>query len=116
MVESKNETFFEKAKNWMTMSKDTSNFQIEANEDEGSPSALPKPQVASIEDYQIMKQVGKGAFGKVFLAQNKLTQEYVAIKTLAKSHVEKTGKTENVVNEKNILLELSDHPFMISLK
>jgi hypothetical protein len=45
-----------------------------------------------------------------------LTQEYVAIKTLAKMHVEKTGKTESVMREKSTLLALKEHPFMISMK
>ena len=52
----------------------------------------------------------------MFYAQNKLTDEYVAIKTLLKSHVENTGKTVSVMREKEILLDLKEHPFMISLK
>ena len=79
----------------------------------GRPDPEKKP---SIEDFQLFKQVGNGAFGSVFFAQSKLTQEYVAIKTLAKGHVEKTGKTDAVMREKSTLLALKEHPFIIKLK
>ena len=37
---------------------------------------------AFLEDYEFIKTIGKGTFGKVKLAKHKLTKEQVAIKIL----------------------------------
>jgi serine/threonine protein kinase len=41
----------------------------------------------SIRDFDIIKPISKGAFGKVYLARKKTTGDQYAIKVLAKEHV-----------------------------
>ena len=38
----------------------------------------------SIEDFEFLMVLGKGGFGKVFLVENKITNELFAIKTIRK--------------------------------
>ena len=39
----------------------------------------------SIEDFEFFKNVGEGSFGQVYLARNKVTDNFVAIKRLSKA-------------------------------
>ena len=43
-----------------------------------------KPPHTTVEFYRIGKMLGKGAFGKVNLAVHKLSEEFVAIKSINK--------------------------------
>jgi hypothetical protein len=42
---------------------------------------------ARLQDFEIKRMLGKGAFGKVFLVQNKNTQKYYAMKAIRKDVV-----------------------------
>jgi serine/threonine protein kinase len=37
-------------------------------------------KTATIEDFEIVKKIGAGAYGKVFLSKHKATGEFVAVK------------------------------------
>lgn len=67
-----------------------------------------------IDDYQIIKTVGTGTFGRVLLCRNKSTDEYGAMKVLCLADVIRMKQVEHVKNEKNILLEIR-HPFIVNL-
>lgn len=69
-----------------------------------------------INDYLIMKKIGDGAFGTVYLAQERATQLLVAIKALDKQHIVKTNKSKHVYREKEILIKLAPFPFIIKLE
>ncbi|CAG8441902.1 11862_t:CDS:10 [Diversispora eburnea] len=49
------------------------------NEDKGSKTKIP-----SIQDFEIIKPISRGAFGKVYLARKKTTRDLYAIKILKK--------------------------------
>ena len=52
-------------------------------------------QEIGIEDFQIIKVIGRGSFGKVYLVQKKDTQGVFAMKTLKKDMVLRKGQTTN---------------------
>lgn len=68
----------------------------------------------SILDYEVLEQIGKGAFGTVKRGVHKDTQEEVAIKSVQKQLIASTGKKRSVFREKEILNTL-DHPNVIKL-
>ena len=70
----------------------------------------------SINDYDILKSIGEGAFGKVFLARDKETQTLYAIKALEKQHIVKSDKTKHVYREKEILIKFMHHKHIIKLE
>ena len=67
------------------------------------PEELPKKEV-SIQDYIQIKQLGKGSFGAVYLAKEKLTGKLVALKILEMNHVMRTNKVDAVMREKDLLV------------
>ena len=72
-----------------------------------------KPKI-SINDYDIGKVLGQGAFGRVLLAKEIATGKEVAIKEVNQESISKQGKTRHIFREKNLLNEM-DHPFIIKL-
>ena len=68
-----------------------------------------------IEDYLIGGLLGEGAYGKVNLATEKKTQRAVAIKEVNKKKISDVGLEHHIFREKNILMELKEHPNIIEL-
>ena len=72
---------------------------------------LPK----SLDDYYVIRRVGKGGFATVFLVRLKnSTGRYYALKVIKKSEVVRLKQEKQIMNEKNILFELK-HPLLIDL-
>jgi serine/threonine protein kinase len=72
----------------------------------------------SIEDFDLMKVVGRGAFGKVLLVRKKEGKNsggIYAMKILVKSHIVKNDQVENTKSEQHILKEIN-HPFIVRLR
>jgi protein kinase X len=67
-----------------------------------------------IDDFNIIKTIGTGTFGRVLLCRNKSTNEYGAMKILCLSDVIRLKQVEHVKNEKNILQEIR-HPFIVNM-
>ena len=74
------------------------------------------PGTTTVDDFEFYKQVGEGSFGQVYLAKEKATGDYVAIKQLNKQDLIKKQKTEAVMREKEILKLLIGKPFIILLR
>ena len=66
---------------------------------------------AQLSDFKILKLIGKGTFGTVFLVEKDDTKEIFAFKQLRKDVMIKEGQIESSKLEKNIL-QSSDHPFL----
>ncbi|OQR84502.1 RAC family serine/threonine-protein kinase [Achlya hypogyna] len=86
------------------------------------PAAAPKSKTGphvqiSMRDFELIKVVGQGGFGKVFLAK-KVTEphkdESYAMKVLKKQHVLSSGLVNTTMAERKILTEIS-HPFVVKL-
>ena len=71
-------------------------------------------KTVSLEDFQIMKVLGRGSFGKVTLVQYKQTGEYYAMKSLKKDVLLDQDQVESTILEKKILQSL-DHPFLVGM-
>ncbi|CAN8270002.1 unnamed protein product [Cochlearia groenlandica] len=68
-----------------------------------------------IDDFEIMKVVGKGAFGKVYQVRKKETSEIYAMKVMRKDHIMEKNHAEYMKAERDILTKI-DHPFIVQLK
>ena len=68
----------------------------------------------TLSDFQIIKVLGKGAFGKVVLVYNEELKKYFAMKTLKKDYIKKYEQTKHTKEERKIL-EKIDYPFISKL-
>lgn len=68
----------------------------------------------TLNDFQIIKLLGKGAFGKVLLVYNEELKKYFAMKTLRKDYIKKNQQTKHTKEERKIL-EKIDYPFISKL-
>jgi len=69
-------------------------------------------------DFEIIKGIGKGGFGKVFLVTKKTgpdTKKLLAMKILSKELVKRTKQVQSTIAERQILLDIS-HPFVVNLR
>ena len=65
-------------------------------------------------DFSFLMVIGRGAFGKVFLAEMKSTKKLYAIKSIRKDVLLEKGQIENTLLEKDIMFD-SDNPFLITM-
>ena len=68
----------------------------------------------TLEDFDILKVIDKGSFGKVFLVSNKNTGKKYAMKRIRKDVIIEKGQVQNTKNEKDILLNI-EHPFLVGM-
>jgi serine/threonine protein kinase len=66
-------------------------------------------------DFEYLKVIGKGYFGKVTQVKFKMDGQTYALKTIKKSKLKEQKHIEHIKLERKIL-EIIDHPFIISLK
>lgn len=83
---------------------------LESFEKSTAAAAVPAPSAAkkvlateSLTDYNLKKVLGQGSFGKVFLAENKRTKKFYAIKSLQKVNVIENNDVADTITEKQIL-------------
>jgi protein kinase A len=76
----------------------------------------PKGKVNSkLDDFDRIKTLGTGSFGRVLLMQHKTSKEYYALKILDKLKVIKQKQVEHTLNEKKVCYSM-DFPFVVNLK
>lgn len=64
-------------------------------------------------DFDFIKIIGTGSFGKVFLARLIKTNKYFAIKRMDKQVIKESRQLDNIYNEARILKETSNCPFIV---
>jgi len=69
----------------------------------------------SVEDFEFIKVIGKGYFGKVSQVKYKEDQNIFALKTLKKNKLKEAKQIQHTKTERKIL-EFVNHPFIVSLK
>lgn len=68
----------------------------------------------SLTDFDILRTLGTGSFGRVHLVQSKHNQRFYAVKVLKKQQVVKMKQVEHTNDERRMLQEVK-HPFLITL-
>ena len=82
------------------------------NEDNEDPN-----RPVNINDFTILKVIGRGAFGKVFLCVKKTEPDIpLAMKAVRKDNILEEGMLENIKSEGHILNLVKGHPFLVGNK
>jgi len=68
-----------------------------------------------VDDFTIIKVIGRGSYGKVLLVKMNQTGEILAMKILKKKEMIIRNQVLHIKNERKIM-ELIDHPFIIKLR
>lgn len=83
-------------------------------------TAEPEPEIAfpqdlpkgvTLEDFDLLKVLGKGGFGKVMLVRKKNTTDIYAMKVLRKEAVIRRNQVQHTKTETHILKQIR-HPFL----
>jgi serine/threonine protein kinase len=72
-----------------------------------------KVRQIKLSDYDMGETLGTGSFGRVKIAKDKKTGEYVAMKIMKKAEILKSKQADHISNEIKIL-SMIDHPFVIT--
>ena len=67
-------------------------------------------------DFEFLKVIGKGSFGKVLLAKHKKEEKIYAVKVLAKKMILKRNEKAHIMCERSVLLKNLHHPFLVGLQ
>ena len=62
----------------------------------------------------MLQTVGTGSFGRVRIAKNKSTEEFVAMKILKKAEILRLKQVDHIMSEFTILSNIT-HPFLVNL-
>ena len=71
-------------------------------------------QTVNIEDFKVLKVLGRGSYGKVTLVQHLPTNEYYAMKSLRKDVLLDNDQVQSTIIEKKILENLN-YPFLVGM-
>ncbi|KAK4283385.1 hypothetical protein QN277_000338 [Acacia crassicarpa] len=66
----------------------------------------------TIDDFEIIKPISRGAFGRVFLAKKRTTGDLFAIKVLKKADMIRKNAVESILAERDILITVRN-PFVV---
>ncbi|RCV14542.1 hypothetical protein SETIT_2G434500v2 [Setaria italica] len=83
--------------------------------DEEFDNATTEDEGVGLDDFEILKLVGQGAFGKVFQVRKKNTSEIYAMKVMRKDKILENNHAEYMKAEREILTKV-DHPFIVQLR
>lgn len=78
-------------------------------------SPKDKTRYVTPKDFELLKVIGMGAFGKVLQVRNKQSKQIVAMKVISKRLLKrKSGYIENVQAERDIMTKIR-HPFVVTM-
>ncbi|GAA5913655.1 hypothetical protein JCM5296_007275 [Sporobolomyces johnsonii] len=70
----------------------------------------------SVNDFDFLRMIGKGTFGRVFQVRKKDTKRIYAMKVLSKREIVAKKEVAHTIGERKILQRSSDSPFLLGLK
>ncbi|KAF7663939.1 hypothetical protein LDENG_00195720 [Lucifuga dentata] len=82
----------------------------------GQSSKVPvtdDTEEVSFDNFQILRAIGKGSFGKVCIVQKKDTKKMYAMKYMNKLKCVERNEVRNVLKELQIMQNL-EHPFLVN--
>ncbi|CAG8454128.1 198_t:CDS:2 [Cetraspora pellucida] len=96
----------------------STNIIIDNRSDIVSNVILQQSHKASIDDYDLIKVLGRGCMGKVILSREKSTNRLYALKVISKEWAVYRQEIEHTKTERDILAIASgtSHPFLIRLR
>ncbi|XP_020244524.1 probable serine/threonine protein kinase IRE4 isoform X2 [Asparagus officinalis] len=86
-------------------------------DENSSPSTISPPSSShkertSIDDFEIIKPISRGSYGKVYLGRKRTTGDLFAIKVLKKLGMIRKNDIERILAERNILITVRN-PFVV---
>ena len=81
----------------------------------GSTPSAAKQHGVSLSDFTLLSMIGEGSYAKVFLVRKTSNQKVYALKILKKKMIEELKQQHRVVLERDILVKIEPHPFIIKL-
>eukprot|EP00954_Amorphochlora_amoebiformis_P003654 283426-Amorphochlora_amoeboformis.AAC.1 len=103
------------------VSKDDSDKETETNADKSSKAKKETKQMiegtdkVSVADFELLKVLGRGSFGKVMQVRRKKDGKVYAMKILKKKAIVQRHQVEHTKSERKILQSLQ-HPFLMKLR
>ncbi|KAL2455007.1 putative serine/threonine protein kinase IRE4 [Forsythia ovata] len=94
---------------------ETSKSWLDSESQSSTPSTPSHPshkERTSIDDFDIIKPISSGAYGKVFLARKRTTGDFFAIKVLKKLDMLWKNDIDRILAERNILITVRN-PFVV---
>ncbi|KAI8068588.1 kinase-like domain-containing protein [Gongronella butleri] len=67
-------------------------------------------------DFHVLRPLGHGSFGKVYLAEKKDTKQVYAMKVLSKRQLVQENQVDHTLAERNVLIQAMNSPFIVSMK
>lgn len=80
-----------------------------------APVQCTGPVKVGLQDFEIMRIVGQGAFGKVFQVRHKKSNAVYALKVMRKDRILQGNHTDYVKSERDLLTAVS-HPYIVTLR
>ncbi|CEI94000.1 Putative AGC protein kinase [Rhizopus microsporus] len=82
-----------------------------------SSSSISSRAPVTIQDFQLIKVIGRGCMGKVLLVRHRKTSRLLALKAISKKAVIEQSQIVHIKAEQQILSDIStiQHPFLIKL-
>ena len=74
-----------------------------------------RQRALKIDDFDLLKVVGKGSFGKVMMVKKKDTHRIYALKTIRKAHIISRSEVAHTLAERSVLSQINN-PFIVPLK
>nr|CAD2168454.1 unnamed protein product [Meloidogyne enterolobii] len=90
-------------------------FWLKSSMKESMHSMFRMQNTACLDDFDRIKTLGTGSFGRVMLVKHKQSGTYFAMKILDKQKVVKLKQVEHTLNEKRILQAI-DFPFLVNMQ
>lgn len=75
---------------------------------------LKSPNLLQLDEYELLKALGEGSFGRVYIARHKTNGQYWAFKQLKKYEIIKSKQVDHLKNEVYILNSVQ-HPFIVKM-
>lgn len=94
---------------WIDVQFGTGSVKIGVNFVETRPGSL------SIEEFELLRVVGKGSFGKVMQVLKRDTGRIYALKTIRKAHIISRSEVAHTLAERSVLAQINN-PFIVPLK